>query len=431
MVIEALPLETSFSATIQAADRLFKWLRPTEPESCDALFSETYEALTKKDRKALFQVLSKLTAISFRLLAHAKEEGQIKGQTVAEGDEQAREITKSYNEFTAEVEEILMCFVILCREGEKDTKQLETFVKQIADGQDSGDTRLKTLLYVFNSEGSTPFKAALFKMLVQYAAESNYFDVAVMPVLGEAIKWVDEWPVQDAAKREIYLLVAQLLYKSSKSVQGLAWAKKGIKTYDRSAKIANPQQAAEEAASVLLQAIKLPNEFFFDKLLGMKAVALLETSKPYICLYEVGKVFLRGSVSDLHKAFKTYPELVSKHQVDLAACMRKMRVIAVASEASRTSLTEAGNLSERQILNINDLAKVVGLSAEETEEACVSAVGAGLFDAKMDQLNQTISIESSMKREFTLEDWKFLRVKLQAWRNKVMQMRTLLETKSA
>eukprot|EP01054_Gregarina_sp_Poly1_P006003 Gregarina_sp_Poly_1__6002@NODE_315_length_9587_cov_683_543592_g270_i0_p2_GENE_NODE_315_length_9587_cov_683_543592_g270_i0NODE_315_length_9587_cov_683_543592_g270_i0_p2_ORF_typecomplete_len435_score78_88PCI/PF01399_27/8_8e02PCI/PF01399_27/0_00014eIF3m_C_helix/PF18005_1/0_0097Prefoldin_2/PF01920_20/0_31Prefoldin_2/PF01920_20/3e03_NODE_315_length_9587_cov_683_543592_g270_i034514755 len=434
MVIAAIPIENSYGATIQAADRLFKWLRPTEPEQCDSLFAETYQALNKKNVDALFKVLAKLTEISFRLLQHAKEEGQIKGQAAAEGDEQAREITKSYNEFTAEVDEILMCFVILCREVGRDSQQLESFVSQIAEGQGSADTRLKTLLYVFNSEEKvTPLKASLFKIIVKYAAESNYFDVAVMPVLGEAIRWVEEWPVSAADKREIYLLVASLLKKSGKLVQSLTWAKQGIKTYDNESTIADTQAAIDQAAGVLLQAIKLPSEFYFDKLLGMKSVKLLENHDDYKCLYEVGEIFLKGTVNDLEVAFKSNLDLVSKHLIDFDACMRKMRVIAVASEASKTTQgnAEASSLSDRQILNINDLAKVVGLLPEETEEACVSAVGAGLFDAKMDQLNQTISIDSAMKREFTMDDWQFLRIRLQAWKDKVTQMKLLLDAKAA
>eukprot|EP01053_Blabericola_migrator_P010090 Blabericola_migrator_1__10089@NODE_55_length_16001_cov_154_094327_g51_i0_p5_GENE_NODE_55_length_16001_cov_154_094327_g51_i0NODE_55_length_16001_cov_154_094327_g51_i0_p5_ORF_typecomplete_len434_score94_69PCI/PF01399_27/3_6e02PCI/PF01399_27/7_6e07MENTAL/PF10457_9/0_017HTH_10/PF04967_12/8_7e03HTH_10/PF04967_12/2_1e02HTH_10/PF04967_12/1_6HTH_10/PF04967_12/7_2e03_NODE_55_length_16001_cov_154_094327_g51_i071458446 len=431
MTVSALPIGTSYESAVQAADRLFRWFRVQQPETCDVLFNEAYQGLSKSDVVAQIKILTKLTKIAFQLLQHAKDEGQIKGQIPAEGDDVPREITKTHSEFTVEIEEILICFIILLREVSNDSKQLETYVNQIAAETTCADTRLKTLLYIFNAEDEkSAMKPRLFKVIIQYAVESSYFDVAILPVLNDAIKWVPHWNISAAGKRYILMLVGEVLTKSGKTVQGLIWSKTGLKTYDAmtQAELAKEKDvAAQQASEILLRAIKQPSEFYFDKLMAMSAVKLLEKHAKFAGLHQLGWILLKGSVSDLERALKTNSKLVADLKIDVPALMRKMRVIAVASEASKTTEDSSPGT---QVLNIKNLAKVVGLSPEETEEACVSAVGAGLFNAKMDQLSGTICIDSAMKREFTVEDWKLTRLRLKAWRDQAVHMKTLLETKS-
>jgi len=90
--------------------------------------------------------------------------------------------------------------------------------------------------------------------------------------------------------------------------------------------------------------------------------------------------------------------------------LKKIRLLTLASLAVENQLTYSSIVQALKIDN------------SEVERWVISAINAGLIEAKMDQLKEVILIKRGAQRVFTITEWKQLSDHLHAWRDNVRSL---------
>lgn len=149
-------MESSESALVLAADRIFickgencriihtyTGYGAQNAESSQQLFAATCTGLVDTaSLKEKLNVVLNLTETVLKLLEIAQNSGSISGHLpTSEDEDKFQEVTKSFSEFCAEMDEVLMTFI---HEVQSDARTLKKFVDLVKANNICADVRLRT-----------------------------------------------------------------------------------------------------------------------------------------------------------------------------------------------------------------------------------------------------------------------------------------------
>lgn len=84
------------------------------------------------------------------------------------------------------------------------------------------------------------------------------------------------------------------------------------------------------------------------------------------------------------------------------------------------------DLQEGQKLSYADLAKLIGVGADDVEEWVVEASIHGILSAKIDQVEQVITVKSTMLRDVEKEQLMAIKEKVGAWKARFQRIHSIL-----
>eukprot|EP00921_Rhytidocystis_pertsovi_P004941 GHVQ01008579.1.p1 GENE.GHVQ01008579.1~~GHVQ01008579.1.p1 ORF type:complete len:453 (-),score=62.21 GHVQ01008579.1:154-1512(-) len=434
-----VPLAADIDGTVSAVaigDWLLQLIKAKKPDFYKQFYSEFLELAQSLDPSTNVQVIGDPLGL-FKLLLSQEElvmewlkEAFVYGEVTvvvavspeAGSAEQAKEkeVRKSYPEVLREVEEmysVLMAMLVLRvtdveAAGMAAGQLCEVFKKSTTE---MTEFRLKLLMSLYNIFPPTfPYRFPIFVATLEYAAETNLFHI-MLPYIAYIDEWMKDWQLDGKAKRGVFIILARQLNKLNKIDEAYPFLRRHVEGFQgETAEELRQPATIEAAADLAADSIRHPDIMHFDKLLQMDAIKQLRDSPAHVRLVELLEIFLRGGPNDFMRFYEANKSLFEHFSLSYASCLSKIRLLSLASRCVG-----------RCELSLKELADVLGLTdrVESVEEIVVQAIGLGLLDAKIDQINKTVQITSAMQREFGRGEWEKLLNRLHTWSENVNILR--------
>jgi len=250
----------------------------------------------------------------------------------------------------------------------------------------------------------------VFKALVEYVGDKN-------PVTENLdTDYVRElcitWGESSADKiRGIFLGIADALNATSpsKSQQALIGYLTTFKTAEEASQ-ADLRRIKECAANAVRDPVQSSREF---SILGLVAIQRLK--KDDATLFELLEIVCGDSLQKYATFSDSHPGYGKEFGIDQDKTFEKMQLLAIAA---------LGSDSDRA-LSYDEVAAALRIDAKDVESWIIRAIAAGVVDARMDQVQQTVVVHRAAQRVFNDEQWLRLSTQLKKWRASV---RTVLQT---
>ncbi|KAJ3145771.1 hypothetical protein HDU86_000638 [Geranomyces michiganensis] len=289
------------------------------------------------------------------------------------------------------------------------TTIVQPIVKSSAERAHS---KLRILSNLYNSfDATNPVRYDIFVAIVTYAAQADEVEI-VVPQLAAIDSWIAEWGVTADKSRALYLLISEKLGETENfKREAYEFLLKYLSTFDGDAKAA--AAAKDHALRAIMSAISIPTVLAFDELHKLAAVQALKSTKHF----ELLTIFLEGSLKQYQDFVKANPKFISENDLSEEDCQSKMRLLSFASLAASNVQGEVPYAT---------IASALDVPVEDVEVWVINTIRAGLVDAKMNQLKQTVVISRSVHRVFTDAEWKTLQARLEAWRVNLKEVLTVV-----
>lgn len=379
-----------------------------------------------QDPLQLLHLLLSQNELVFRWLMDIKNAQEQQGTGAPPvGADGKPEVRKSYGEALHEVEDffmLLMSLVVLRIDDVEAAGQAAgAFCNVFRSSKDLPEFRVKLLMGLYNVfPPAFPYRFPIFVALLEYAAETNLFHL-LLPYVKYINEWAKDWNLGPAAKRQVYLILANELKKLGKVEEAYEYLKRHVQYFQGESEEVLADGATVSAAVELAEdAIKMPDVLYFDSLLELNAVRMLERTE-HASLYRLLEIFCRDGPKELEDLHAAQPQLLETYGLKYEPCMKKLRLLSVASVVAR-----------RKDIGFKQLSDALRLPENQAEEVIVQAIGLGLIDAKVDQINRVVHIRTAIQREFGRPQWEEVLARLEHWSNGVSTlMQTMQSVKQA
>ncbi|KAJ3177630.1 hypothetical protein HDU87_004383 [Geranomyces variabilis] len=288
-----------------------------------------------------------------------------------------------------------------------------TIVKPIMESSaEHAHVKLRILSNLYNSFDATfSGRYEVFTAIVAVAGKADEMEI-VVPQLAALDSWIAEWGVTGNKSRALYLLISEQLEKSENfKREAYEFLLKYLSTFDGDSKAA--AAAKDHALRAIKSAISIPTVLAFDELHKLDAVQALKSTKNF----ELLTIFLEGSLKQYHDFVKANPKFIAENGLSEEDCQSKMRLLSFASLAASNVQGEVPYAT---------IASALDVSIDDVEVWVINTIRAGLVDAKMNQLKQTVVVSRSVHRVFTDAEWKTLQARLEAWRVNLKEVLTVV-----
>eukprot|EP00731_Ephydatia_muelleri_P006505 Em0003g753a len=222
-------------------------------------------------------------------------------------------------------------------------------------------------------------------------------------------RWVDGWSLSQSDKRALYKLLWEA-YEHVNLQLATKFLVELLKTYSASSaqEEEEPQRLVEHA---IVLAIADGRQLVFDDLLTLPVVKAVQSKK----IYQLFDIFVRERLSAFEKFYKENKSFVDDLGLKYDECVRKMRLLTLASLAE-----------ECRDIPFATLTAELNLPAEELEMFVVEAIGMRLIEARVNQVMQRVVITKSVYRTLTTDHWKLLHKRLSVWKQNIHAVKSSL-----
>ena len=263
--------------------------------------------------------------------------------------------------------------------------------------------RVRCAIAVYNDARGADVgtKLELFEKVAAYCVSAG--QKGVLPTLiahaGDAKAWGSDVKIQ---RRVLKLSVDLLRELGDREEELFSTMIKYLATFENDAGAVG--EAAEIAKETARAFIASPTMFHGD-FLALKGVQGLQSSDAAV--FKLLSTLLTGSVSDYLALVKSSGSVISDLGLDADECMAKMRTMAL------SALGKKGDCA------YSEIKEALQCEEAEVEECVVRAVGAGVVDAKMDQINKRVVFTRCTDRVFSGAEWQELGAKISSWRGSI------------
>ncbi|KAL8440724.1 hypothetical protein Emag_007791 [Eimeria magna] len=251
---------------------------------------------------------------------------------------------------------------------------------------------------------SFPYRFPIFVALLEYAAETNLFHLLLPYVKYQINEWAKDWNLGPAAKRQVYLILANELKKLGNLEEAYEFLRRHVQHFQgESEEVLSDGATVSAAVELVEDAIKMPDVLYFDSLLELNAVRMLQKTG-HASLYRLLEIFCRAGPKELEELHAEQPTLLDTYGLNYESCVKKLRLLSVASVVAR-----------KKDIGFRQLSDALRLPENQAEEVVVQAIGLGLIDAKVDQINRVVLIRTAIQREFGRPQWEEVLTRLDHW----------------
>eukprot|EP00808_Paulinella_micropora_P007293 g35834.t1 len=282
-----------------------------------------------------------------------------------------------------------------------------------ADPNTAAPLKLKLLSLLFNIlDEAWPLRYDVLLSIVQFARASQQ-SALLVGAFKPLESWVEQWGLAKEQQATLYLAVHNAMAEAKHKQDQAKYRSLFLATVDERCGAQQMEAAAElateEVRAALAQSALASVDV--DSILNLPAVKAMKSSKDQEkkLLVELLSIFAHGTIAEYQKFAKSHGAFLKAQGFDAGEQLQLMRTLA---------LCDLGLVQET--VSYARVQQALGLtSTEEVEEAVIQAVVSGRLQAKLDQEEQQVLIETSTKRGFTIEDWHKLGRRLEAWRGSI------------
>lgn len=363
-------------------------------------FLEVYHRQKKESENARFDMFSLLLSASdfvFETLTEAKKNNKI--QMMIDN----KETIKNFNEFYKEVEEYFVILISILQLDFQSVEELNTatnnFIKTIKNYNVFPELRLKILQLLYNSFNvNFSFRFPTFIAILQFSSQNHLFHT-ILPYIRFVDEWIKQWNINTKEKRQIYLIIAQELKKINNLKDAFVHLKKHVYYFQReSIDVLNHPNTVKSCVDLIVDAINLQDNIYFHELIILDAVQNLQYIEEHRALFELLVIYYKDSIKEFLNFKNKYGEDFFKaYSLDLKVCEEKIYLLSIISLFQNTKTQ-----------NIEYIANQLTITPLKVEQIFVTAIGGGIIDAKIDQINKTVQMQNSIFRHFDDAQWLFL-----------------------
>ncbi|KAJ3102624.1 hypothetical protein HDU97_000408 [Phlyctochytrium planicorne] len=304
-----------------------------------------------------------------------------------------------------------LLIALICQASNNNLSKLVKNVITPISSSPSGDShqKLRILSNLYNSlEPNSNVRYEVFTAILKVAANNDEID-HIAPQLEDLDQLLTLWGSALKEKRELYLLVSDLLKSSSRHQrEAFEFLVKFLQSYD-STDAKTLKSVNTQAVNVIKSAIRIPSVLNFEDVYRLDAVRALGSTP----LVDLLKIFLDQTLKDYRAFTKKHAGFVAKEGLSEEENVRKMRVLSLASLASKHIDGEVPYALIAESLELKD---------DSVEIWVIDGIRAGLLDAKMNQLKKTVVVSRSIHRVFTKDQWAQLGERVDEWRNNLKEV---------
>ena len=274
---------------------------------------------------------------------------------------------------------------------------------------ESGQLKLRILGLMFcHLKPTDPLCYIIFCHRVRLAKHLRLTSSALVD-LDKLKCWVEGWSLSQSDKRALYKLLWEV-YEHVNLQLATKFLVELLKTYS-AASVQEEEEPLKLAEHAIVLAIADGRQLVFDDLLALPAVKALQTRK----IYQLFDIFVRERLSAFEKFYKENKSFVDELGLKYDECVRKMRLLTLASLAE-----------ECRDIPFATLTAELNLPAEELELFVVEAIGMRLIEARVNQVMQRVVITKSVYRTLTTDHWKLLHKRLSLWKQNIHVVKSSL-----
>lgn len=121
------------------------------------------------------------------------------------------------------------------------------------------------------------------------------------------------------------------------------------------------------------------------------------------------------------KELSAHKALMAQQKIDEALVLQKKQYIELCKYCA------GKNKGDGVSMKFTEMAKLLVIAEDDVEEWVINAMGNGVLEAKIDQIEELVVIKSIQPLSFSAEEWKGINLKLAAWRQRFERIEKILE----
>ncbi|SMR57609.1 unnamed protein product [Zymoseptoria tritici ST99CH_3D1] len=230
----------------------------------------------------------------------------------------------------------------------------------------------------------------------------NYETLA--PQLKAVDSWVQEWELEPADARKLYLAIADAANAAHELEQSYSFLLKALRTTQNDA---SSTEARELSVRALKLALQNEKHFDFQDLTALDSIQALRKSDP--TWFELLELFSSENYDDFQDFKEGNDSFISENSLDEDILDKKMRQLTLASLAAQASSSRT--------LPYGHIAKALNVSTEDVEMWVIDSIRSGLVEGKLSQQKQEFLVHRSTYRVFGDNQWREVASRLETWRS--------------
>ncbi|CAK4015630.1 Eukaryotic translation initiation factor 3 subunit M [Lecanosticta acicola] len=258
---------------------------------------------------------------------------------------------------------------------------------------------LSTIFNTTQPDDETRFHILL--AIIDVIKSSGNF-VTLEPQLKNVDSWVQEWELEPAEARKLYLAISDAAAKSPQ--QSYFYLLKALKTIQDDA---SSQEAHDLSIRALKLALESKKHFDFQDLTAFESIQALRTSDP--TWMELLEIFSSENYDDFQDFKEANGSFLSDNKVNESFLDEKMRKLTLASLAAQASSTRT--------LPYEQIAKALQVPVGDVERWVIDSIQSGLIEGKLSQQKQEFLIHRSTYRVFGENQWREVASRLETWKS--------------
>ncbi|GMH40064.1 hypothetical protein BSKO_07968 [Bryopsis sp. KO-2023] len=280
------------------------------------------------------------------------------------------------------------------------------------------EARLRSLLHLYNAALFPEDQYSILLKAVRYATQTGLSDTLAPVIKGKAIDFARNWELPPEETKQLYFDFAALL-RSCRSMTGVA--KEAVELTTKALALVEAGDAPSlkaawpHAAGAIRAFIRQPGVYTCD-LAELAPVRSLAKDPALAPLYKFFVGMTSGDFDGLEKL--ATPEIMKDLDVTLSFCKNKMRM---------AGLLVISQDCGRKAVPYTRIQEALGLKEDEVESWVVKAIGEGLIDARLDQLNRLVTITRTTTKAFSKNDWKELEAQFGSWKGMLQNVEGMLK----
>ena len=126
---------------------------------------------------------------------------------------------------------------------------------------------------------------------------------------------------------------------------------------------------------------------------------------------------ISADIKKFNKDLNTHTKLLNEHKIEQEQLKEKKRCLVICS-------TDLKN--ESKPLSYKELADMLEIKTDYVEEWTINAIKNDIIDARIDQIEEKIYINSHKLRTLSDKEWKQVQEKVREWRQRFEQIQSYI-----
>ncbi|KAI9294408.1 hypothetical protein K502DRAFT_305032 [Neoconidiobolus thromboides FSU 785] len=276
----------------------------------------------------------------------------------------------------------------------------------IESSHENGYSKLAMLEILYNSiEKNNTLRCTAFEGIIKLSAKHKIVK-SLTPSLSSIKTWVHQWGIDATRSRAFYLLLSNTLKDFDYRKEAFEFLLCYLYTFETETEVTEEILKIGELG--IVEALQIPEVLNFESLLLSQPIKKLNGSP----LYQLAEIFLSKDVASYKEFISNHQDLVSTHQLDQDSLLNKIRVLTVASLGTQ----HLGQpIAYSKLADCMFIEKLEGYETE-IEIYIIDVIRAGLIEAKLNQLEASVTITRSTYRQFEQDHWNKLLLELSNWK---------------